>query len=73
MDQNDEIGKFLTLKREETHQHIRQGRNNNRATRQDRANRMKPPAAIPSGGSVGSAGTQANANGGTNKDVGAAA
>ena len=34
---------------------------------------MKPPAAIPSGGSVGSAGTQANANGGTNKDAGAAA
>ena len=33
VDQNDEIGKFLTLKREETHQHIRQGRNNNRATR----------------------------------------
>ena len=57
VDQNDEIGKFLTLKREETHQHIRQGRNNNRATRQDRANRMKPPAAIPSGGSVGSGGT----------------
>ena len=32
---------------------------------------MKPPAAIPSGGSVGSAGTQANANGGTGKDAGA--
>ena len=32
---------------------------------------MKPPTAIPSGGSVGSAGTQANANGGTGKDAGA--